>query len=493
MALNAKQTQQQRLMLAPNVTLALEVLRMPLMELQTFLESQCEENPLLELDEELAEEQRDEPFEETSKDAREHPEDEEWSPAQRTLSETEDPENDDVAEDDRRLERQTAAPISLRESLLMQWGCQPGSPEDRSLGELLIHQLDEFGYLEGSLEEAAVHAGVELAHAEWVLKLIQRLDPPGVGARDLRECLMAQLEQAGEEQTLAYRIVASHFPLFVQQRVPQLAKATGASAAEVTQACERLKRLNPKPGRAFAGNLPPAIVPDLLIKRGERHDDVELNDQELPQIRISRSYYRMLRDPNTAADVKEFLATKFRQAGWLIRAVGDRQATLLAIGRCLISLQRDFLEHGPKALKPLTQAQVASLVGRHPSTVSRAIAGKTIDTPCGVFRLEQLFATNLPQNGHAEQVSDAQIKSAIQQLIDEEDPRRPLSDAQLVRHLAQRQLVPPPVSSPKAALRTGERPVGPETGGGIVVARRTIAKYRAQLSILPAHLRKRRL
>ena len=248
--------------------------------------------------------------------------------------------------------------------------------------------------------------------------------------------------------------------------MPQLAKATGSSAAEVTQACERLKRLNPKPGRAFAGNLPPAIVPDLLIKRGERHDDVELNDQELPQIRISRSYYRMLRDPNTAADVKEFLATKFRQAGWLIRAVGDRQATLLAIGRCLISLQRDFLEHGPKALKPLTQAQVASLVGRHPSTVSRAIAGKTIDTPCGVFRLEQLFATNLPQNGHAEQVSDAQIKSAIQQLIDEEDPRRPLSDAQLVRHLTQRQLS---------------------------VARRTIAKYRAQLSILPAHLRKRRL
>ena len=203
MALNAKQTQQQRLMLAPNVTLALEVLRMPLMELQAFLESQCEENPLLELDEELAEEQRDEPLEETSKDAREHPEDEEWPAGQRTLSETEDPENDDVAEDDRRLERQTAAPISLRESLLMQWGCQPGSPEDRSLGELLIHQLDEIGYLEGSLEEAAVHAGVELAHAEWVLKLIQRLDPPGVGARDLRECLMAQLEQAGEEQTLA--------------------------------------------------------------------------------------------------------------------------------------------------------------------------------------------------------------------------------------------------------------------------------------------------
>ena len=181
---------------------------------------------------------------------------------------------------------------------------------------------------------------------------------------------------------------------------------------------------------------------------------------------MSRQYYRMLRDPRTPADAKEFLMAKFRNASWLIKAIEERNTTLLSIARCLISLQREFVDQGPQALKPLTQAQVASLVGRHPSTISRAIAGKTIDTPYGVFYLENLFASSVPQGENTESVSDQQIKSELQRFIADEDTARPLSDAALAKQLAER---------------------------NIVVARRTIAKYRTSLSILPAHLRRRRL
>ncbi|MBI4003943.1 MAG: RNA polymerase sigma-54 factor, partial [Candidatus Omnitrophica bacterium] len=224
--------------------------------------------------------------------------------------------------------------------------------------------------------------------------------------------------------------------------------------------------LNPKPGRLFSGDLPPSVIPDLIVTRRDRHYDVELNDQGMPRVGINRSYHRMLKDPETPEDAKEFLLKKFRQASWIVKSIDERNATLLSIGRCLISLQRDFVEQGPKALKPLTQSQVASLIGRHASTVSRAIAGKSLDTPYGVFRLEQLFASGVPQNpaSHAD-ISDATIKSEIQRLINEEDAQHPFSDEALAQQLAQRD---------------------------ITVARRTIAKYRTSLKILPAHLRKRR-
>jgi RNA polymerase sigma-54 factor len=235
--------------------------------------------------------------------------------------------------------------------------------------------------------------------------------------------------------------------------------------AEVEAACECLKRLNPKPGRLFSGDLPPFIVPDLIITRRERHYDVDLNDQGMPHVGINRSYYRMLKNPNTPEEAKEFLLKKLRQANWIVKAIDERNATLLAIGRCLISLQRDFVEQGPKALKPLTQSQVAELIGRHASTVSRAIAGKSLDTPYGVFRLEQLFASSVSQGSSSADVSDATIKSEIQRLVSEEDALRPLSDEAICQQLAQRH---------------------------ITVARRTIAKYRTSLKILPAHLRKRR-
>lgn len=486
MSLQAKQTIQQRLTLAPNIALALEVLRMPAMELQAFLNRQLEENPLLEGDE--PEENAQASAEETNNDQpADSGFDEEWLSHWRTASEREWPDSDDFPEH-AGMEQQLIVPQSLHESLRLQLGCQRLSPEQQRLGELIILQLNEYGYFEGSLDELAAAAGAGVERLVETLRMVQRLDPPGVGARDLRECLMIQLEQQraaavmGREPSgtalkapsqaamahvdLAYRILTAHFALFAQHRLRPIARATGASIEQVAEAYQHLRQLNPRPGCIFASDLPPSIVPDLIIHHREQHYDVELNEQDLPHIRVSRSYYRMLRDPRTPEDARAFLSTKLRNARWLMKAIEERHTTLLSIARCLISLQRDSLEHGPRALKPLTQAQVAGLVGRHASTVSRAIAGKTIDTPFGVVRLEQFFTSAVHQADDTHAISDQRIKAELQRLVTEEDPHHPRSDAALASQLAQRQ---------------------------IRVARRTIAKYRVSLKILPAHLRRNRL
>ncbi|MBI2174536.1 MAG: RNA polymerase factor sigma-54 [Candidatus Omnitrophica bacterium] len=460
MSQQVRQIPQQRLSLAPNVTLSLEVLRMPLLELGSFLEQQLEENPLLELDS----------YSQNATEPIESPDD--WLRAGRTLREEAEP--DDGEDSGQSFERYMANPQTLQESLQMQLGCQKLSPEQERLVELLLDRINEQGYLADPLETIASETGEDLKILEGVLQHLQKCDPPGVGARNLRECLMLQLEHQVQEESLAYRILRDHFELFIQGRLSILAKTLGIGLPSLKLALEQLKKLEPKPGRAFSGSLPTCIIPDLILHRREGVYDVELNDRGLPGVSINQSYYRMLRDPQTASDVREFLATKFRMAGWLIKAIDERQATILAIARCVISLQNEFLKNGLRALKPLTQAQVASLIGRHPSTVSRAISGKTIDTLHGIFRLEEFFASRVPQptQGNTTQenretsISDERIKAEIQRLTSEEDPMHPLSDNMLAQRLENQ---------------------------NISVARRTIAKYRSCLGILPAHLRRRRL
>ena len=444
MTLQVSQTIQQRQLMAPQRTMALEILQMPTLELQAFLQRQVEENPLLEFDEPDGVEA--------------------WSSPWRTAS-GRGRDKQDAASDQAEPDRCAAGAPTLHESLRMQWGCQPLSAELRRLGAALIDRLDEHGYLDEALEALTGELGADLAQLEAALKMIQGLDPPGVGARNLRECLMLQLERQDESGTLAYRILEDHVELFIQHRLSAIARSSGATLEEIDAACSRLRRINPKPGRGFAGNPAPAIVPDLVIDRREQHDVVELNDAHRPRLRISRRYQQMLAAAETPMEAKVFLQERLRQATWILNAIEERQTTLLRIARCVIRLQHDFMAHGPAALKPLTQAAVASLIGRHPSTVSRAIAGKTIATPYGTMRLEQLFARDVPHAHPSREVSDERVKSEIQRWIAREDRHHPWSDAAL-------------------AERLGRRRLG--------VARRTIAKYRTDLGILPAHLRRRR-
>jgi RNA polymerase sigma-54 factor len=466
MSLQPRQTAQQRLILAPNVTVALEILRMPAMELQTYLRQQAEENPFLDISDPA--EAEDGPMAEAPgpEAATETPDaplspGEDWLPPWAGNGPTGDPEEDEARQ--RSIEQRLARAPSLRDSLSLQLACQELPDTLRRLGQLLIEQLDESGYLNVPLEELVGELRAPVPDLEAALAAVQRCDPPGVGARNLRECLLLQLTQADRQESLAGRIVRDQFPLFAQHRLSSLSRALGAAPDEIARACEQIRALNPRPGSVFSGDLPPGVVPDLLVRELEGRYDVELNDHHLPRVTVSRVYQRMLRDDTTPPDAKEFLAGRFRQAAWVIKAIEERNATLLAIGRCLISLQREFLEQGLRALRPLTQAQVAGLIGRNPSTVSRAICGKTMDTPFGVFRLEQLFPSRVPQGAGAAGISDAEIKAQLSQLIAEENPRQPLSDQVLVRRLNERH---------------------------ISVARRTVAKYRASLKILPARLRR---
>jgi RNA polymerase sigma-54 factor len=465
MSLQHKQTAQQRLILAPNISLALEVLRMPTLDLQIYLRQQAEENPFLEVRDPV-ETEESAPSEPPQPGAAEGdgaaPLDGDWLPSWGGYGEPGDSDEDDAHQ--RSLEQRPARPPSLRETLLLQLACQGLAPARRRLGEILIGQLDDSGYLNGSLEDLSAELQASPQELEAVLEVIQRCDPPGVGARDLRECLLLQLTQGGRQESLAARIVREHFPLFAQHRLAALSRALDASGEEIERACEEIRGLNPRPGSAFSGELPPGVIPDLLIRERDGRYDVELNESYLPRVTVSRVYRRMLRSPETPPEAKEFLGTKFRQASWVIKAIEDRNTTLLAIGRCLISLQREFLEQGPRALRPLTQAQVAGLIGRNPSTVSRAICGKTMDTPAGVYRLDQLFPSRVPQGAaQAGDISDEVVKAQLTQLIAEENRRQPLSDEALVRRLNERK---------------------------ICVARRTIAKYRTSLKILPARLRR---
>jgi len=446
--------------MAPNVTLALEILRMPNLELIPFLQQQGEINPFLEVDLQPP----DGTFESLDGSAPPGSTDD-WTQHWSRIGGPGGHERED-SDEPTGPEQFFTKPATLYESLLLQLGCQKLDDETHRIGETLIERLNESGYLDGTLEELSQELQLDVPTLEGPLKIIQSFDPPGVGARDLRECLMLQLEQRQATESLPYRILRDHFQLFVKQRWEQIARATGTTPQAVTRAADCLRRLNPKPGRAFSGQLPQTVVPDLIVHKREEYYDVELNDRYVPQVGISRSYYRMLQDPQTSSEVKEFLQQKFRQASWVIKAIDERNSTLLAIARALLSLQREFLDQGPAALKPLTQARVASVIGRHPSTVSRAIAGKFIDCPCGVFPLEELFASGVAQSEReTDTVSDGTIKSEIQKILSSENPAHPLSDDTIAKQLKDR---------------------------NIVVARRTIAKYRTSLKILPAHLRRQR-
>lgn len=457
----------QRLTLTPSMRLALEILQMPYLDLQQFIQQQMEENPMLELEDQNAEQTDIE----APANADDDGDDSSLSEADENLLEAldseESPQAADVPENDRTgrlIETQPARSASLYDTLTLQLGCLKLDKTIRQLAERLLQQLNEHGYLDTTLDQLAGEWQVPMPMIEEALRAVQSLDPPGIGARNLQDCLLIQLCQLRQADSLAATIVREHFPLFLQHQVKRLASRCDRTLEEIDAACQTIRHLNPRPYRNPDTELSRPWVPELAIRKVDGQFEVELRDDDLPHVMISPSYRQMLRNAQTPGDVKRFLKDRLRQAVWLVRAVEQRHATLLAIARCLIGMQRDFLQHGLPALKPLTQAQVAQAVGRHPSTVGRAIAGKAMETPFGIIALERFFARRVPQEEAREGLSDEKIQSEIRAVIAAEASNRPLSDEAIAQALKSRE---------------------------IAVARRTVAKYRSLLKILPAHLRRR--
>ena len=450
----------QQQMLSPQMRQSLEILQATALELQQLVRQEIETNPVLE--EEVPEEETpaEEPAEEDEDDFEELRQlEEDWSDYSAAGA-----QNVDAASEARRRQflEGVTPPETLAQHLETQLSRLALDPVQRRVATLLVGNLNEDGYLAATPEEVADEAGAETAEVIEVLHLLQTLDPPGVGARDLSECLRLQLARRGEGQSVAARIADGQLELLGRKKFAEIASALRVSQDEVREAGALIASLNPKPGRAFAGESAQVLAPDVIIERIGDEFTVSLVRDSVPQLRISRTYRDLLAEAAGGAEVRSYLRDKIRGGKFLIKSIQQRQQTILAIAREIAARQRAFLEEGVSALAPMTMSQVAEAVGVHETTVSRAIAGKTVATPQGVFEMKFFFTSGYRAADGAA-VSSTSVKDVIAALIRGENPLKPLSDQQIVQKLA---------------------------ADGLAVARRTVAKYREALGILPSHLRK---
>ncbi len=459
---SAQMGQQQ--VLSPQMRQSLEILQATALELQQMVRQELEVNPVLE--EEVPEdpEEAAEPEEEGAdgKDG----EDGEWESLLddwQTFSAEGSQNGDTEAEVRRSHFLEGVAPAqTLADALEKQLGRLALDPVQRRVATLLVGNLNEDGYLAATPEEVADEAGVETAEVVEMLHLLQTLDPPGVGAHDLSECLRLQLVRQGLGGSTAARVVENHLALLGRKNFAEIAAALHIPVTAVREAGAVIATLNPQPGRAFSGREAPVLSPDVVIEKVGDDYVVSLVREHVPHLRISRTYRDLLGEAAGAAEVRTYLREKIRGGKFLIRSIQQRQQTILAIAREIAARQRAFLEEGVSALAPLTMAQVAAAVGVHETTVSRAVAGKTVATPQGLFEMKSFFTGGYRAEDGAS-VSSTSVKDVIAGLVRGEDPDRPLSDQQITGRLK---------------------------ADGLAVARRTVAKYREALGILPSHLRK---
>ena len=303
-----------------------------------------------------------------------------------------------------------------------------------------------------------------MEEAEAMLALVQHLDPPGVGARDLRECLLIQMREAGDEESLTYRLVRDAFPDLIAHRWNDLARKFEVEPRTVQEAADALAKYDPKPGLKYSNRGDGYIIPDLVVDKIDGRYQVFLNDSGVPRLRLSRAYQEIARDKKKmTAENREFIASRMNSANWMIQAIEQRRQTMLKVMNFIVDRQRDFFEKGIEYLRPLTLREVADVINMHESTVSRVTNEKYVQTPRGVLPLKFFFSSAL-STASGEDASARSIRAKLEKMVAEENTAKPLTDQQIV-HLFQEQ--------------------------GIQIARRTVAKYRDQLGILPARMRKR--
>ncbi len=437
--------------LSPQMQQSLNILQAPLTELRQLVDSELRANPALE---EVAPEKPGIPEAETSS-----PLEEQWNEyySQRSASE---PWTKEALERRQHFLDSQVRPPSLTEHLLEQLHTAAWPREDAQIAVEIIGNLDGGGYLRAGIDEIATSLDVMPEEVERVLEKVQQFDPPGVAARNLSECLLQQLKAHGRQYSTESRIVRHHLDELGRKRLGDIAKALHIEIPEVQHAAEVIARLDPAPGRAFAEDTNQIVTPEVIVERDGDDYTVNLNSDEIPRLRISDSYKDML--TGNSKEVRDYLRDKIRGGNFFIRSIQQRQQTILNIAREIVIRQRDFFDLGPAHLKPMRMGQVADAVGVHETTVSRAAAGKYMATPQGIFEMKYFF-THGYTNADGEGVSNESVRQAIAQIVKEENPNRPYSDQEIVKLLADR---------------------------GLPVARRTVAKYREQLGILPSNLRK---
>ncbi len=462
------------LIMTPRLQQALKLLQVPTLELQQILKQEIMQNPLLEEVDEVADSEdlakEDSPEEAANQEAEDPAEEDpiDWSEYMQegSFDRAYIPQQETSVEF---LEKVPITRTTLAESLLEQLHFLNLSPKDMILADFLVGSLDDRGYLATPLIEVAEATGESCERCESLLQVIQALEPIGVGSRDLRECLLIQLEARGERDTLAWRLIHDQFNNLVNRRFPEIGRQLKCTVEEVQVAADVIATLNPKPGLQVSAEDPKYVVPDLLVERVDDEYVVLLNDRHLPRLRISSAYESVLRDRKKAnatdgeTKTREYIQGKLNSARWLIQTIEQRRRTMIKVMNCIIREQREFFDKGIAFLRPLTLQQVARQIDMHESTVSRVCSGKYVQTPRGVFELKFFFSSGL-ETEDGEDVSARTAKDIIRTLIEEEDKKEPLSDQRIAELLHEK---------------------------GLRIARRTVAKYREQLSILPARFRRR--
>ncbi len=370
----------------------------------------------------------------------------------------------DSDEEERDLEDFVAASESLTDSLRWQVRMLPASEKLRNIAEYLVGCLDDDGYIRVPLEEIARDTGSSVEEVEEALRLVQSLDPPGIGARSLSECLEIQLRRRGIDDPLVYEIVRHFLPELQNKNFKKISKCLGVSEDRLREILAVIGTLEPKPGHAFSTKPPQYIRPDVIVKRLDGDYYVFVDDGLLSDLRISPTYRRMLEQGEAFISETEqkFAREKLKSAQWLVRNLARRKNTLQRVAEAIVEHQKEFFDKGISYLKPLTLREIAERVGMHESTVARVTSGKYMETPRGTFEMKYFFSRGL-QSDTGEDASNRTVKQMIADMIESEDPQAPLSDQKIAQLLKKK---------------------------GINIARRTVAKYREQLGILPSRLRK---
>ncbi len=454
--------------ITPQMQQSLQILQAPALELRQLIGQELVENPVLEdeYEETSLEEQGLENDDFDDDFAQEFEElsrlDDEWKDylvqSQKVRPRT--------SEDEERhafLLDSITAPITLQEHLLTQVGLTTLDDGTRQAAELLIGMIDDRGFLTSSLEEISFTERLPIEPLEDALSTIQSFHPIGVGAVDLRDCLLIQLERLGKVPSLEERLVSQYLDDLAKKRFPMLAKKLGVTIEQISRAAEFIGSLNPQPGQMFRQDRNTYVEPDVTVTKDEDEWVVTLNNHHIPQLRISNAYKDLMAEAQNGADVRKYIREKIRSGKFLIRSIYQRQETIEKIAREIIRHQGDFLEHGPAHLRPLNMAQVAGTIGVHETTVSRAVNGKYMATPQGLFELKYFFTTGYHTQA-GEELSNTSVKNALAALVKDEPADKPYSDQEIVEKLNDQ---------------------------GIPIARRTVAKYRKELNILPSNMRRR--
>ncbi len=487
-----RQRQSQSLVRAPQLRQSLKILQVAALDLRSVIQEELQSNPTLEElpMEGMSEEKEAQDNRETDANGDDIPEgperpaeagaeakreemdftkefeilgkmDDDWRDYMSSAGGTQ-PYSPEDAERRQHFFDSVATETSLQEHLMRQAELADLSPKALEAMQNLVGSLDDRGFLTVRPSDVSLQTGVPLEAVQEAVAALKAFDPPGIGAEGLSECLLAQLTAKGRRDSLAARIIRDHFDLLTRRRIPELSRKLGAASDDVQGAIEEIGKLDPAPGRRFAEDQNRVVIADVTVEHDGNEWKIHLNNDYIPRLRISSTYRELIAKGSLSKDERDYLKDRMRSGKFLIDSIEQRQRTIERITREILKAQMPFFEHGVAQLKPLTMTQIAEVVGVHETTVSRAIANKYIRTPHGVFEFKYFFTPGY-QNDSGASVSNTSVKEMIADLVAAEDKAGPFSDQELVVKLQEK---------------------------GINIARRTVAKYREELGILPSNLRR---